>query len=184
MNHRGSSGPRPIPTSAKRTRSRLIRTGAIGAGVLLLTASLASNSIDETIASWEDREVLSATMTAQSVAPVTGYKCTNNSVILGLFKSVTLSWVGVEVAPGSSYKIAMTNRAGLSRTIVQSASSISINDNLLNDLLGALLTKSDTLSVNVAAKLPGNEGWESAPSVDLKVDYAPFLLGLGGFTCG
>jgi hypothetical protein len=178
------SRPQPAPKNKNVRRSKLCRAGALGAGFLLLTAALVPKSIDETSARWESEEVVSATMTALTIAPVRDYGCKNDSVILGLFKSVTLSWTGADVTPGARYKIVITNRSGQSTTRIQNSSSISIDDNLLNDLLGALLTKADTMTVNVATKLPGDEGWESAPSIDREVDYVPFLLGLGGFTCG
>lgn len=76
---------------AERRRSRLAALVA-GAGAVLMIA-VAATPVEQTEATWVDRETVSAGLSAATIpAPVLASPCTTNPGLLGAAPSITIDW--------------------------------------------------------------------------------------------
>ena len=165
-------------------RAWLTRGAALGAGALLLAATLGLPSAENTSAGWNDVQASSATMSALTVPGVESTTCSGTSSELLVAATATISWPAVAATPNGSvsYVVKVTNSAGETTTFPQPETSRLFKVGLMDLLLGALISDPTTLTIEVQAvhTFASGASWTASTSSIRRIDYMGSLLGIGG----
>lgn len=156
---------------------------------MLFAGSMTPNLLENSAASWSDKQSGKAEFEALTVPGVASTACSGVPGGLLLAATATLSWPSVTAPPGVTvrYAVKATNSKGESQSFSQPETSRLFKLGLLDTLLGALLSSPTTLTLEVQTVYSFASGatWSSPQaSPSRQIEYMGSLLGLtGGFKC-
>lgn len=156
---------------------------------MLLAGVFLPVAMENTVASWGDKQSGRAEVSALTVPGVPSTACEGVPGGLLYAATATLSWPSVSAPPGVnvSYLVKATNSKGQTQVFSQPETSRLFKLGLLDTLLGVLLSSPTTLTLEVRTvfSFPSGATWSSPVAPPTRhIEYMGSLLGLtGGFKC-